>query len=157
MRRWRPLSPPHAHLVVGMTLTLLIHVGPGLGPLDLDLLVLHVDKVLSDGARTRRLVGEGEKAEAAALFLLLVNVQQSHFGSRFVFWHFNLQIGALMRRTVNPHLKPILKTSKLNIEMQIEMNWYIFFECSTVAANYNTEMQIEMIDGTVEHFPGRTL
>ena len=90
MRRWRPLSPPHAHLVVGMTLTLLIHVGPGLGPLDLDLLVLHVDKVLSDGARTRRLVGEGEKAEAAALFLLLVSVQQSHFGSRFEFWHFNL-------------------------------------------------------------------
>ena len=34
----------------------------------------------------------------------LESVQQSHFGSRFVFWHFNLQIemqiGAQMRRTV---------------------------------------------------------
>ena len=29
-----------------------------------------------------------------------------------------------------------------------------FTECSSVAANYNTETQIEMRDGTVEHFPG---
>ena len=28
-----------------------------------------------------------------------------------------------------------------------------FSECSTVAANCNTETQIEMRDGTVEHFP----
>ena len=43
--------------------------------------------------------------------------------------HFNLQIkmqiGAPMRRTVIPHLKLILKTYKLKIEMQIEMKWYI--------------------------------
>ena len=31
-----------------------------------------------------------------------------------------------MRRTVLPHLKPILNTSKLKIEMRIEMKWYIF-------------------------------
>ena len=46
------------------------------------------------------------------------------------FRHFNLQIemkiGAQTRRTVIPHLKPILNTSKLKIEMQIEMKWYIF-------------------------------
>ena len=34
--------------------------------------------------------------------------------------------------------------------MQIELKWYIFL---SVAANYNTETQIEMRDGTVEHFP----
>ena len=28
-----------------------------------------------------------------------------------------------------------------------------FSECSTVAASFNTEMQIEMRDGTAEHFP----
>ena len=28
-----------------------------------------------------------------------------------------------------------------------------FSECSTVAANCNTETEIEMRDGTVEHFP----
>ena len=37
-----------------------------------------------------------------------------------------MQIGAQMRRTVVPHLKPILNASKLKIEMQIEMKWYIF-------------------------------
>ena len=31
-----------------------------------------------------------------------------------------------MRGTVIPHLKPILNTSKLYIEMQIAMKWYIF-------------------------------
>ena len=61
-----------------------------------------------------------------------------------------MQIGAQMRRTVIPHLKPVLNTSKLKIKMQIEMQRYIF----CVAANCNTEMQIEMRDGTVEHFPG---
>ena len=55
-----------------------------------------------------------------------------------------------MRRTVIPHLKPILNISKLKIEMQIEMKQYIFLR---VAANCNTEMKIEMRDGTVEHFP----
>ena len=41
----------------------------------------------------------------------LESVQQS--GSQFAFWHFDLQIemqiGAQMRRTGIPHLKPILK------------------------------------------------
>ena len=37
----------------------------------LDLLVLHVDEVVGDGARARGLVGEGEEPEAAALLLLL--------------------------------------------------------------------------------------
>ena len=32
---------------------------------------------------------------------------------------------------------------------------FYFSERSTVAANCNTEMQIEMRDGTVAHFPGR--
>ena len=45
------------------------------------------------------------------------SVQQSHFRSQFVLWHFNLpiemQIGALMRRTDIPHLRPILNTLKL--------------------------------------------
>ena len=31
-----------------------------------------------------------------------------------------------MRRTVIPHFKPIWNTSKMKIEMQIEMNLYIF-------------------------------
>ena len=47
----------------------------------------------------------------------LESVQQSHFGSGFAFHHFNLpiekQIGVQMRRTIVPHLKPILNTSKL--------------------------------------------
>ena len=30
-----------------------------------------------------------------------------------------------------------------------------FSECSTVAANCKAETQIEMRDGTVEHFPGQ--
>ena len=60
-----------------------------------------------------------------------------------------------MRRTVIPHLKPILNTSKLKFEMQIKMKWYnLNTECSTVSANCYTETQIEMRDGTVEHFPG---
>ena len=46
------------------------------------------------------------------------------------FWHFNwrieMQIEAQMRRTVIPHLKPILNTSELKVEMQFEMKWYIF-------------------------------
>ena len=63
-----------------------------------------------------------------------------------------MQIGARRRRTVIPHLKPILNTSKLKIEIQIEMRWYIF-QCSTVAENCNTETLVEMRDGTVDHFP----
>ena len=58
-----------------------------------------------------------------------------------------------MRRTAIPQLKSILNTSKLKIEMQIEMKWYIFSKCSTVAAFCNTGTQIEMRDGTVEHLP----
>ena len=65
------------------------------------------------------------EAEASSF---LKSVQQSHLGSQFVFWQFNLQIeleiGVQMRRTVIPHLKPILNTSKLKIE--IETKWYIF-------------------------------
>ena len=34
---------------------------------------------------------------------------------------------------------------------------FYFSECSTVAANCNTEIEIEMRDRTVEHFPGRDL
>ena len=59
--------------------------------------------------------------------------------------NFKIQIGAQMMRTIIPpgtqrkslcanifsvtiipHLKPILSTSKLKIEMQIEMKWYFF-------------------------------
>ena len=66
-----------------------------------------------------------------------------------------MQIAAQIRRTVIPHLKPILNTSKLKFEMQIKMKWYnLNTECSTVSANCYTETQIEMRDGTVEHFPG---
>ena len=36
-----------------------------------------------------------------------------------------MQIGAQTRRTIIPELKPNYNTSKLNIEMQIEMKWYI--------------------------------
>ena len=58
----------------------------------------------------------------------LESVQWSHFGSLFAFWHFNLQIeiqiGAQMRRTVIPYLKPIMNTSELKIEIQIEMKWF---------------------------------
>ena len=36
-----------------------------------------------------------------------------------------MQIGPQMR-TVIPHLEPIFNTSKLKIEKQIEMKWYIF-------------------------------
>ena len=38
-----------------------------------------------------------------------------------------MQIGAHMRRTAIPYLKPILNTSKLKIEMQTEMKWYILW------------------------------
>ena len=37
-----------------------------------------------------------------------------------------MEIGAQMRRAVILHLRPILKTSKLKIKMQIEVKWYIF-------------------------------
>ena len=37
-----------------------------------------------------------------------------------------MQIGSQMRRTAIPHLKPILNTSKLKIEIQFEMKWYSF-------------------------------
>ena len=47
-------------------------VAPRLRPLDLHLLVLDVDEVLADGLAAGDLVGEGEEAEAAGLFLLLV-------------------------------------------------------------------------------------
>ena len=47
---------------------------------------------------------------------LLKSVQKSRFRSRFAFCRLNLQIemliGAHMRRTFIPHLKPILNTSK---------------------------------------------
>ena len=62
--------------------------------------------------------------------------------------HLNLQIetriGAQMRRTLIPHLKSLWKTSKIKIEMKIEMEKYIFL---SVAADCNAEMQIEMRDG----------
>ena len=72
----------------------------------------------------------------------LESVQQSHVGSQCVFQHFNLQIEmqiwTQMRRTVIPHLKPILNTSKLKIELQIEMKWYTFPSVPTIAATCNT-------------------
>ena len=37
-----------------------------------------------------------------------------------------MQIGDQVGRTVIPHLNPILNTSKLKIESQIEIQWYIF-------------------------------
>ena len=52
--------------------------------------------------------------------------QQSHFGSWFAFCYFNLQIGAKMRGTFIPHLKPILNKAKLKIEMHMEMKCFIF-------------------------------
>ena len=59
----------------------------------------------------------------------LQRVQQSHFGCRLAFRHFDLQIeeqiGAQMRRTIIPHLKPILITSKLKIEIQINIKWSV--------------------------------
>ena len=73
------------------------------------------------------------------------SVQQFHFASRFAFRHFNLQIGAQMR-TVIPHLKPILNTSRLRLGH--------FSESSAVALNCHTETQIQMRDVTVLHFPG---
>ena len=73
--------------------------------------------------------GEGDRREPVApQESHLGSVQQSYFGSQFAFRHFDLQIdmqiGAQMKRTVIPHLKPNLNTSKLTIEMQIEMKWY---------------------------------
>ena len=81
----------------------------------------------------------------------LEGVQQSHFGSQLEFQHFNfqieIQIGAQMRRTVIPYLKPILNTSKLKIKkMQIETNWFFFLSVQQFLANCNTEAQIEMGD-----------
>ena len=55
------------------------------------------------------------------------SVQQFHFVSQFAFHHFSLQIEMQIwaqMRPVIPHLKPILNTSKLKIE--IETKWYIF-------------------------------
>ena len=84
------------------------------------------------------------------------SVQQSHFGSGLAFWHFYLQIEmqirAQMRMTVLPHLKPIWNTSKLNFDMQIEMNLYIFLsvqQLRQISANCHTETQIEIGDGIV--------
>ena len=64
---------------------------------------------------------------AAQLSLrLLQSVLQSSLRSQFVFRHLNLknemQIGAQMRMIGIPHFN----NSKLRIEMQIEMKWYIF-------------------------------
>ena len=65
----------------------------------------------------------------------LESVQQSHFGSEFAYVRqLNWQIGALMRRAVIPHLKRILITSKLKIEMQIDMKWYIFLSVTQLWA-----------------------
>ena len=54
----------------------------------------------------------------------LESVQQLHFGCQFAFRHFKLHIGAQMRRTVIHHLKPILNTLELKIEVQIGIEWY---------------------------------
>ena len=59
-----------------------------------------------------------------------------------------MQIGAQRSRTVIPHLKPILNISKLKFEELIKMKWYIFLDCSTVAANCNTETQIQGDSGS---------
>ena len=73
----------------------------------------------------RRLLREAREGDLPVAAALLESVRQSHFGSRFAFWHFNLQIemqiGAQMSRTVIPYLKPILNTSILKSKMQIEM------------------------------------
>ena len=83
------------------------------------------------------------------------SVQQSRSGSRHAFPHSNsqneMQIGAQMRRTVVPHLKPILNASKLKIEIQIEMKWYIFLSIHQLWHIFKTETKIEMRDWTVEH------
>ena len=63
-----------------------------------------------------------------------------------------MQIRAQKGRTVISHLKPILNSSILEIEIQIEMKWKTFLSVQT---NCNTAMQTEMREGTVEHFPGR--
>ena len=61
-----------------------------------------------------------------------------------------MQIGAQKRRTVIPHLKPILNTSILKIEMQIEMKLYIFLSVQRLR---QIATQMERRGGTVEHFP----
>ena len=66
-----------------------------------------------------------------------------------------MQIGAQMTRTVISHLKHFLNTSKLQVEMAIKKKWDIFFKVRQLRQNCNREMQIEMRDGTVEHFPVR--
>ena len=58
-------------------------------------------------------------------------------------------LGLIAEDWAFPHLKPILNSSKLRIETQIEMKLYIFLECSTVKVNYNTEKQIEKRDGLI--------
>ena len=37
-----------------------------------------------------------------------------------------------MRGTIIPHLKSILNTSQLKIEMQIEMKWYFFLSAQKI-------------------------
>ena len=74
-----------------------------------------VDDYGGGGDEEAEAVADGEEPGHGEA-VRLESVQQSHFGSRFGFWHFNLQIGAQMRRTVIiPHLKTILNTSKLKI------------------------------------------
>ena len=68
--------------------------------------------------------GEGDRREPVApQESHLGSVQQSHFGSQFAFRHFDFQIEM---QIMTPHEKPILNTSKSKIEIQIEMEWYIF-------------------------------
>ena len=70
--------------------------------------------------------GHGDHGERVTLQRgRLESVQQSHFGCKFAFWHFNLQIEMLIgaqMSTVIPHFQPILNTSKLKIEIK----WYSF-------------------------------
>ena len=65
------------------------------------------------------------------------SVQQFHFASRFAFRHFNLQIGAQMRTVI-----PILNTSKLKIEMQIEMKQSIFLSVQQLPQNETLKRQL---------------
>ena len=95
----------------------------------------------------------------AAALSHLEGVQQSHFGSGFSFRHFKwqigMEIGAQMRRAVILHLRPILKTSKLKIKMQIEVKWYIFLSVQQLRQTATLKRKLRR-EGTVEHFPGRS-
>ena len=72
---------------------------------------------------------------------MLDSVQQSRFGCRFAFKHFNFQIETQIKAPIRrTYLKPILNTSKLKIEVLIVMKWNIFLSVPTVASKYNTEM-----------------